>query len=242
MFNHNNSKEIRALLQITLVAVSAALCWGGPATSLRTVKCDSQRRTDPLLIAEVMFGTSEVQCGLMANSRELQPVVSFEAGDDWIRNVTVQLYNHTNKTIVFAQIEVSFPQLGDGTPQHPKRVYNITLGQIPPTVAINGRTGQPLRQNTNSKPLSFAPGETILLDLGAYLDQLKSAVEGLMPWEQINQIAIRRQSVYFPDGIKWNLYYEAPDPERPGKYKPMNDPKYFPGDERENWPPGRHGK
>jgi hypothetical protein len=43
---------------------------------------------------------------------------------------------------------------------------------------------------------------------------------------------------YFADGMEWGLgRYSVPDPDHPGKFKPL-PANYFPGKRGRNWPPG----
>ncbi|HEY3826339.1 MAG TPA: hypothetical protein VGL82_17360, partial [Bryobacteraceae bacterium] len=52
--------------------------------------------------------------GLRQTLTTLQPIVPFEWNEDWLQNTTLYLLNRTNKTIVFGQIGLWFPETGDG--------------------------------------------------------------------------------------------------------------------------------
>jgi len=203
----------------------------------KVIEVDPQHRSDPVMITKVTLGDSEVQCGLIASPFQLQPVVPIQAGDDWLQNVTIYLFNRTNKTVVYVQIVLGFPETGDGI-QRPMRVHHITLGQLPPSVAVTG-SGQPIRRDLTRKAMSFAPGQTLLIDVGVYFDQIRASVEPKMAFTAITKCIIRRSAFYFDDGMRWDGEYSVPDPERPGKWKYM-DQRYFPGDEHNNWPPRPH--
>lgn len=85
--------------------------------------------------------------------------------------------------------------------------------------------------------MSFAPGQTLLIPVGGYIDQIRASVDN-MPFMTVTKCTIRRRDFFFDDGMRWDGGdYSVPDPEHPGKFKEL-DGKYFPGNESRNWPPG----
>lgn len=219
-------------------AVALAILLGGTAwAGDKLIQVDGQHRHDAVVITKVTYGNSEVDCGLVVSSTALQPVIPFQAGDDWLQDVTVYLLNRTDKMIVFAQTTLAFPETGDGSFQRPMRVYNVTLGRLPPNAAFSGRTGQPLPQNPNLQAIAFAPGEVLPVHLGDYINQIRTSADNV-PFTALTKLTVRRSFFVFEDGMRWNGgAYSVPDPERPGKWKPL-DAAYFPG--TPVWPPGDH--
>ncbi len=97
-------------VMLTLLAGMPGLC----AAAERRIELAQQLPNDAVMITKVMLGNSEVKCGAPVGLREFQPVVPFEAGGDWLQNLTVELLNRTSKTIAWMDIVLEFPETGDG--------------------------------------------------------------------------------------------------------------------------------
>ena len=218
-------------------AVALALLPGGTAwAGEKLIQVEGQHRNDAVAIVKVTLGNTEVECGLVISPTELQPVMPFQAGDDWLQNLTIYLLNRTDKTIVFGQTVLAFPETGDRSSEKPMRVHAITLGRIPANAAFSGRSGQPLRQNPSLQPISFAPGEVLPIHVGDHIDQISASDN--MPFGALSKLIIRRTSFVFDDGMRWDGgAYSVPDPEHRGQWKRL-DGGYFPG--TPTWPPGSH--
>ncbi|MGA2274993.1 MAG: hypothetical protein ABSH00_15665 [Bryobacteraceae bacterium] len=227
-----------------------AAAWANPSVASalaaeKVIEVESQHGSDAVMVTKVTFGNSEVQCGLIVSPTEVQPVTPIEAGDDWLQNLTIYLLNRTNKTIVFGQIALAFPETGDGSPQHPQAVYILTLGRLPESVAFSG-TGQPLRQDPGRQPIWFARGQTLRIRVGDYTEQIRTYVDGVRAsgtpsFTALTKCIIRRSSFVFDDGMRWDGEYSLPDPEHRGKWKRIEG-DYFPhdGDRYPPWPPNYH--
>jgi hypothetical protein len=201
----------------------------------RQIEVEGQHRSDAVIITQVTVGNQDIQCGLVADRTTLQPIVPFEWNEDWLQNTTLYLLNRTNKTIVFGQIGLWFPETGDGTPQRPMEVYNLTLGRLPDAAAVSVTTGKPLQQATTAQPISLAPGQTLQVHLSDYINQIRGSVAAV-PFPNVTRVIVRRSSFVFDDGMRWAGEYSIPDPDHPGKWKNM-PPAYFPGNGHLTWPP-----
>ena len=182
-----------------------------------------------MVITRVKVAGADVQCGLIVNRLEIEPVAPFVAGDDWLQNITMQFLNRTDKTIVCAQIRLEFPETGDGSRERPIKTESVDLGRIPAQSAYSSRTGKPFAQSGNRRFIAFAPGQVLTIRVGDYTE-IGSDVKPL------TKSTIRVTDIYFLDGMGWNLAgYYNPDPDH-GKFKYM--PRgYFPGNVQNNWPP-----
>ncbi|MGB9458025.1 MAG: hypothetical protein WCB12_18390 [Bryobacteraceae bacterium] len=233
------SRLYRIAIALGFLAVAAAWSDSSVVSAFaddKVIEVEPQHRNDPVMITRVAFRDSDLQCGLIASRTEVEPVTPFEAGDDWLQNLTLYLLNRTNKTIAFSNIVLAFPETGDGrSPQHPQRVYNLNLGRLPDFVAFSGRTGEPLRQDPSRQSMSFAPGQTLPIHLGDYIDHIKASLDDI-PFT-VTKCIIRRSSVVFDDGMRWDGNYSLPDPDHPGKWKRVEG-DYFPG--IPTWPPNYH--
>jgi hypothetical protein len=231
-----------------LVALFAVLAYLIPAASFppqgldRTVYIERQTRMYPVTIERVTVGDRVIQTGVMGGPIVMQPGTPFQAGNDWLKNMSFELKNRTNKTIDWAQIYLVVPDTGEGTTRT-LALYSLQLGKIPANHVSLGRGGRPLPKQPEdlaASPLSFAPGQTLVVKLADHFDQLQEAVEQRVLLEQVTRIAIEPHYFFFDDGMRWDAALHAfgvPDPNQPGKFTNMDKGKYFPGDPFQNWPP-----
>jgi hypothetical protein len=227
------------IARVPLTLLFAASTWpseGVAAEIQRQVQVEAQFQKDAVMITKITVGDMNVQCGLLVGPREVQPVTPFQAGDDWLQNMMVYIFNRTARTLVSGGIVLGFPELGDGRTQ-PQPVSVIHLGQTPAAVAFDYKTGKPLSQQ-GRKPMTFAPGQTLAIHIGDYMGGIRQAVEGRTSLSTIGKVFIYKGMYYFEDGMKWGGgCFSLPVPERPGVFRCIPDDDYFPGDMHNNWPP-----
>lgn len=190
----------------------------------RRIEVETQRGRDPILITSVSVHGRTVECGLPVNHEEWQTVRPFEAADDWLAAIRMDILNRTNKAITYIHINLLFPETGTGTKFSPIIAASVRLGK-PPDGSM---------QSEATAALSLAPGETILIPLKDYQKELART---LSPWSRpVSTIAIHRIVVFFDDGMRWlSDRYSVPSLDGPGKFKSL-EPTFFPGDENGNWP------
>ncbi len=117
---------------------------------------DIEHITDAVLISNVSVAGKTVECGLFIKPPVvIQPITPFQAGSDWLRQMTISLVNRTNKTIVFGGIIFHFLDVGDCSVAQPCVEAEIHLGQMPIIDAYDGRTGRPLKPEHPERPCAF---------------------------------------------------------------------------------------
>jgi len=223
-----------------LCGLLAALTCAVAEDGLKQVEVGYQLRTAPVVITGVSYRGTRVPCGLLVNAGigvppVVQAVTPFFAGDDWLQQLTISLYNQTDKTVTQMSLALFFPETGEGTHDSPIRVGQISLGRLPDGVAKSIETHQPIQQDERIRPISFAPHQTVLIDLGAEIDRMKGALDNL-PFRAITKCTIRMSSAFLDDKMKWTGSYWTPDANSPGGYKAM-EKAYFPGPANHPWPP-----
>jgi hypothetical protein len=228
----------------------APVATANPAKSQGTkmVYIDAQYRVDPVTITAVTVGDQQIQPGLSTGAREVRPGTPFQADEDWLKNLSISLKNRTDKVIVRAELQLWFPDTGDGSPSQPATTYIITLGQRPDIDSYTSR-GQKLPSEPGKQALLHAPGQTLVVHVADFVDAIQSRVEEKIPFSQVTRLAIQRIQFYFVDGLRWTDLngFETPDPNHPGQFTNMDRNRYFPGDPSQDWPPptqqvepGRH--
>jgi hypothetical protein len=214
----------------------------------KQVYLDGQLRSDPVTYIEVTTEGQEVQPGMSAGVYVNRPAVPFQADEDWLKNMVITLLNRTNKEIVWAELDFTFLDTGDGSPSRPVTVYRLILGQLPEIDSFSSH-GRKLPPEPDKQPLSFAPGQTLVIHVADNVDEMQSLVEQRIPFSQISKVGIRRFRFYFSDGTIWDDLgsYAVPAPQHPGRFAYKQRGSYFPGHPSQNWPPptqpfeaGRH--
>jgi hypothetical protein len=201
------------------------------AATEREVELTLARKVDPVLITQVTLGNAVVQTPRFGPT---DPVRPFQGDDDWIQNLSLYLLNRTNQTVVFADVDLVFPETGDGF-SSPQDVVNLNLGRIPDAVALDG-SGRPHLQPPDWQPLSFGPGQTMVIHLSDHIDRIAAGASPGLPLASAKRLKIVLSAFYFPNGMKFAANsYSTPDPEKVGRWvhKPVT---YFLGDPSRNWP------
>jgi hypothetical protein len=212
------------------------------AQAERQIDCGVPVSNYAVVVVKVTLGDTVVPCygehGPPNRMGPFQPAPPFQADDDWLRNVTIYLFNRTNKNIVWAQLRMGFPQTGDGlTTATAQRTFSMALGRRPAVANLDPHTGQPMPPE--GTPLSFAAGQTLPIRLGDYSDEIRNHIRDVLP-APVTKITFSWGFFIFEDGMSWSptAQFGVPDPDRPGYWKSMPF-DYFPGDVHANWPADR---
>ena len=204
---------------------------------------DVEQIHDAVLISNIAVAGKPIECGLFVMPPAvIQPIAPFQAGSDWLRQMTISLVNRTNKTIVFGSILVHFLDTGNCSSAQPCVGAALSFGQRPLIDSYNSRTGQLMRPEPFERPpIEWQSEQTIVVRVSDYLDEIESNLSHAptpLRATDITKLKVYRGSFYFSDGMQWNLgRFSVPDPERPGKFKELPT-TYFPGRRGHNWPPG----
>jgi hypothetical protein len=211
-----------------------------PGLAYKQVRCEPQTRMDAVVITKVIVAGREVQCGLTLGPDDTQTVTPFQAGDNWLSEMDIYLFDRTDKTIVSVGIPLGFPDTGNGHTE-PQSIYNVQIGRMPKVDAFSHKTGKPFAIDPKLKPVAFVPGQTLVLHVADYLADMKEYVEKQMLLSQVTHVEIHRGAVYFEDGMRWQAGngFSVPDASHPGNFKQLDPGRFFPGEPTENWPPPR---
>ena len=187
----------------------------------RRVRLERYKREDPVRIAQVLEGTTDVTPG----DRPFKPWQGkpFQAGDDWVKNLTVVLKNLSNRKITAVTIGIRFPGSpgSDAIQRDPTGQSvigaGITLGRTPAHYARTPE-GEVLRPASTGTPLQIGTGQELTIALANYYDDIKGQVEAERPISGVPNCWIVISRVYFDDGTQWaaDVFYK-PDPAASGK-------------------------
>lgn len=158
------------------------------------------RPSDPVEITDLKLGLNEAPVN--------KPM---ELDDEWLKDLSFKLKNTSTKNIVYAVVELSFP---DSKATGNMLVYDFRFGRHP------GGEVNPTRG-----PLLLEPGKAIQVSLGERYAGIKKYLESRQAIATYNTLMIRPYVVFFEDGTQWSLgSYYRPDPERHGRYIKIEDP------------------
>src|SRR5882724_4117275 len=97
----------------------------GKYLGTKAVYIDRQTRMDPVTIEKVTVGGQQIQPGVSTGPREDKPGTPFQADEDWLKNMSIVLKNRTDKVIVRVEVQLFFPDTGDGSPSRSVTVYTL---------------------------------------------------------------------------------------------------------------------
>jgi hypothetical protein len=78
-------RNVTLLMVIMIVLLSPYCLVSSAFAAEKRLEVEPQLSHDAALITKVTLGDSELKCGLPLDEFTFQPVVPFDAGDDWIR-------------------------------------------------------------------------------------------------------------------------------------------------------------
>jgi hypothetical protein len=199
---------------LMVVTQSSKVGSASAAPAERQLDCGGTVNFDPVTVTKATVHDSEVPCLYSYYAGRYQPPAVFQAPDDWLANTDIYLFNRTNKTIVYGYFVVTFPE----TPTRNSVI--ISLG-IMPAVAAFDRLGKPIPQNGRA-PLSFGPGQTLVIHLGDYSKDIASALKPVLP-AALTKVRVNPNEFLFDDGLRWSPggVYLLPDQEHPGQWTRM---------------------
>jgi hypothetical protein len=137
--------------------------------------------------------------------------VPFQAGDDWLKQLTFTIKNRSSKKFVYLYMHICFP---DTEATGHQICQPIELGRVP-------EIAEP--SHGSAVPLDFRPGQQMQISFAPYADDIRKRIEERQPFSTISRCFINMHTGYFEDGMQWLLgLYSVPDPSHPGSFKPVD--------------------
>jgi hypothetical protein len=214
-----------ALAAVSLCCVSAL------SQGTKTLLLDRPLGNDPIRVTHIMVGTTELKSDGKHFPNRYSWETTFNADDDWIKNVSFTVKNVSNQTITYLQAVCGLFETSDwakelathNTPTNPVlgQAHN-TVGWRPEHALYSERTGRASAPDSTRRPaFELAPGEefTILLEDPEDYASLKSAVEARQPISTIRACDADMGTIFFADGTKWASHRYWRPTEQPGRYE-----------------------
>jgi hypothetical protein len=240
------STDIRLWFQVLLLLFLVAAASHPQGQGFGTVYIDRQTSMDPVSIEKITIGDELIHPGVMdPRGRVYEPATQFQANKDWLKEMSIVLKNRTDKVIVAANIELWFPDTGDGSNAHPVNLYRISIGQRP-DVDLYRHDGTKGPSDSDKPPLWFEPNKTLVIQIADYFNGIQGTIEERpgdlgsdQPLSRLTRVVVRQMVFCFEDGMRWTDLegFSIPDFDHPGQFTKQDRGRYFPGNPSQNWPP-----
>ncbi len=210
----------------------------------KTLRVERLHRNAPVVIAQVLEGNADIPPDVIVpfvNGPSAARAyilwdkgVTFQAGDDWMKNLVFVYKNVSNKELIAMDVDLFFPQTGSGTSDNPVSGYLVMTGRPPDHAMYNSRTGQKHTPSPfQSKPLNILPNQEIRLALAPFYDAIKASIESNQSVQSnqsvssVTECQVDEGIYYFADGTRWQAgKFEKPDPNTPGGYLPITPEEF----------------
>ncbi|MFZ0420655.1 MAG: hypothetical protein WAM04_21320 [Candidatus Sulfotelmatobacter sp.] len=195
--------SILALFAVTTFAQD------GADLNLKTVHLFPTNPHDAVMIVKVLKGSTEIQ-----------PDVPFEAGDNWLKQISVVVRNVSPSKIVYLNVDAHLPQSGAGTQDSPRVAAGNSVGQKPEHAMYSALTGQ-RRHESPREPINLEPGRELTVPIVSQsdYDNIRSLIQSRQSLADLTKCEVWVTTVFFADGTKWaSGAYWRPDAATPGKY------------------------
>lgn len=147
--------------------------------------------------------------GVKAANKSVRLGEKFDGADDWMRNANIRVKNVSDKTIIYIEIDLNFPETkASGN----EMSYRLKLGH------------RPAAHNMDPS-LELRTGEEAVLSLdGERYEQLVRFLEQRHPISGIRKGIVRIGFVIFVDGTAWSGgMFHRRDPNNPNRYIPVTE-------------------
>lgn len=151
--------------------------------------------------------------GLKKPGERVKLSEEFDNGEDWLRGVSLEVKNNSERAIVYAEVDLVF--------------YETKATGNPMSSSLRfGR--RPWRADDISKiPFRLEPGANADLPItDESYEKLKRFLARRQSISSLNRVTLRLSLVIFDDGQAWGAgNFRCPDPNQPGTYHPVNGKK-----------------
>ena len=185
---------------------------------------------DPVRVVKVLEGTTELKGdGREFPSQRAWETV-FDAGDDWLQNLSFFVKNVSTKNITYLEVFCSLFETADWQAEIAKHktLDNPILGQARnavgwrPEHALYSRIQGKAREPDSKRRPSFLlkPGGEFMISLEDPKDyqSLRSQIEARTPMSNVNACDAEIGTVFFDDGTMWQSHHYFRAAEEPGKW------------------------
>jgi hypothetical protein len=223
---------VRIPLFLLLMSILIGTSLEAADQDTKTLLLDMPDSKDPVRIVKVLEGSTELKSNGHQYPDKWAWEATFNAGDDWIKDLAIVIKNVSQKKIVYAAAGCLLFETGDWQAEVAKAQQNIPvignagnhIGRRPEQALYSALLGRRVQPDTNA-PLELEPGQefTMTLESPDAYPTLKSTVEEKMPMSNVAACNGRIGQIFFEDGTQWQGHrYTRADLNEPGHWIEMS--------------------
>jgi hypothetical protein len=219
-------------IRILMLALISVFSVRGFAQDSKTLLVDRPLGGDPVTIVKVMEGTTELKSDGHSYPNKYVWEAAFDAGDDWLKDLSFVIRNVSNKKIVHMTAGCSLFETADWQAELAKHTATPIVGSItnvvgrrPEQALYSASLGRRLGPDTDRAAFELAPGQefAIALEIPDEYPILKSRIEEKQPMSSVAACIGSISQIFFDDGTQWQSHhYLRADPDRPGHWIRMS--------------------
>jgi hypothetical protein len=218
--------------RLFLLLMSILMSLRAAAQDTKTLLLDMPDSRDPVRIVKVLEGTTELKSNGHQYPDRWAWEATFNAGDDWLKDLSIVIKNISQKKIVFVAVSCILYETGDWQAELAKHITvpvmgnaSDVVGRRPDQALYSASLGRRLKPDTNTPSLELAAGQesTIAIENPDDYHALKSTVEEKLPMSNIAACNGGISQVFFEDGTQWSHHrYSRADLNEPGRWIEMS--------------------
>jgi hypothetical protein len=224
---------VRIRLFSLLMSILVGLSLVAAAQDTKTLLLDMPDSKDPVRIVKVLEGATELKSNGHQYPDRWAWEATFNAGDDWIKDLFIVIKNVSPKKIVYVAVGCILFETADWQAELAKHATATApvvgsasdiVGRRPDQALYSALLGRRVKPDTNA-PLELEPGQefTVALESPDAYPTLKSTVEEKMPMSNIAACNGRIGQIFFEDGTQWQGHrYKRADLNEPGHWIEMS--------------------
>jgi hypothetical protein len=157
---------------------------------------------------------------LYYDDKQLVDRVPFNAPDDWLKHISIQVRNKGMKPLIAGVFQLTLPDLGVA----PMIFDNARFGMTPEHQLYATSTGAKVPRPKGEVAASIAPNQYVKISLAKNYEVLRAKMEAAgVPLSKATVLVVDYGPQYYEGDLRWqpNTFRRA-DPSRPGQYIPTN--------------------
>jgi len=210
---------------LTLASITSVV-----SQTSKTLLVDRPTGNDPIRIVKVTSGAAEVKRDERQFPNEYAWETTFDAGDDWLRDISFIIKNVSEKKITYIEISCVVFETPNWQEELTKHSYsaNPVLGQAsnvvgwrPDHALYSGLRGTKTQPDSRRRsPFELPPGGefNMTLEDPKNYPTLKSNIEARQPISTATACDATISAIFFEDGTRWSAHKYWRAAQEPGRW------------------------
>jgi hypothetical protein len=195
---------------VAFLAIPFFFATTGVTKAVAQTKADGEK-----IIKKESFNNEPITfLSIESDGQRIETDKKFVRESEWLKDLTIKFKNNSDRPIVYVSIALVFPET------QPPFGHVLKYG-INPLIKLN-HPDINIRQDQDPALLPVGGEASVKLSSNEF-ESLKRLVASKRPLSGFSEMNYRIMSVFFEDGTHWGGgSMLRPDPDRPGKFVPMD--------------------